>query len=82
MILPTKHLSQDRSLLNVGARVLRHLKQPKSVSALWEELPRFGKAEKSQGSELAYDDFVLTLDLLFLIGAIEMVKGQLTRKAT
>ena len=80
MILPSKHLSQDRALLNVGARVLQQLEQPKTVSALWEELPRFGKNEHSSGSPLPYDGFVLALDLLFLMGAIDMEDGLLARK--
>ncbi len=40
MILPAKHLSQDRALLTVGARLLAHLSQPLTVSALWEEVSR------------------------------------------
>ena len=81
MILPSKHLPQDRALLTVGSRVLQQLEQPKTVSALWEELPRFGKNAGFSGPALAYDGFVLALDLLFLIGAIEMEDGLLARKA-
>lgn len=40
MILPSKHLSQDRALLTVGARLLVHLSHPKTVSSLWEEISR------------------------------------------
>lgn len=35
MILPSKHLPQDRALLTVGAHVLTFLAHPKTVSALW-----------------------------------------------
>lgn len=38
MILPSKHLPQDRALLTVGGHVLTFLARPKTVSALWEEL--------------------------------------------
>ena len=82
MILPSKHLSQDRALLTVGARILQHLHQPKTVSALWEELPRRDEGESDSTSVLSYDGFVLSLDLLFLIGAIEMEEGLLARKAS
>ena len=80
MILPSKHLSQDRALLTVGARILQKLSQPKTVSALWEELPR--KTEKTRNSALplSYDGFVLALDLLFLIGTVELQEGLLSRK--
>lgn len=80
MILPSKHLSQDRALLTVGARILQRLQQPKTVSALWEELPRSGKEDSHSAPALSYDGFVLALDLLFLIDAIEMEDGLLARK--
>ncbi len=80
MILPSKHLSQDRALLTVGARVLQQLSQPKTVSALWEELPRNAAGRKNV-PPLRYDGFVLALDLLFLMGAIELEEGLLSRKS-
>ena len=36
MILPSKHLPQDRALLTVGGHVLTFLARPKTVSALWD----------------------------------------------
>ncbi len=80
MILPTKHLSQDRALLTVGARLLRHLAQPKTVSALWEEVSRSALTKESKKPALRYDAYVLTLDLLFLMGTIELQEGLLSRK--
>lgn len=80
MILPSKHLSQDRAFLTVGARILQHLFQPKTISALWEELPRQNAAGQNDAPPLRYDGFVLSLDLLFCIGAIELQDGLLIRK--
>jgi len=80
MILPTKHLSQDRALLTVGARLLAHLSQPKTVSALWEEISRMAITKDDKRPAPRYDAYVLTLDLLFLMGAIELRDGLLSRK--
>lgn len=80
MILPSKHLSQDRALLTVGARILRHLTRPMTVSALWEHLPRRGRSGRSAPA-LSYDGFVLALDLLFLLGAVELRSGLLSRRS-
>ena len=80
MILPSKHLSQDRALLTVGAAILRHLSHPVTVSALWEQMPRSVVDQKAP-SPLRYDGFVLALDLLFLIGAIKLREGLLVRGA-
>lgn len=80
MILPTKHLSQDRALLTVGARALTLLSRPKTVSALWEEISRSANPSEGRKPVLRYDAYVLTLDLLFLMGAIELQDGLLYRK--
>lgn len=80
MILPSKHLSQDRALLTVGAIILQHLSQPKAISTLWEEVPRKNSAGGNTAPPLRYDGFVLALDLLFLVGAIELRDGILTRR--
>ena len=81
MILPSKHLSQDRALLTVGAAILRQLLHPVTVSALWEQMPR-SVVDQKASSPLRYDGFVLALDLLFLIGAIELREGLLVRGAS
>lgn len=79
MILPSKHLSHDRALLSVGAVILRHLSLPITVSALWEEMSRHMQEQKAL--TIRYDGFVLALDLLFLIGAVELREGLLVRSA-
>ena len=80
MILPSKHLPQDRALLTVGASILRHLSHPVTVSALWEEFPRSPSVHRTQLA-LRYDGFVLALDLLYLMGAVELRDGLLVRSA-
>ena len=81
MILPSKHLPQDRALLTVGANILQKLNRPKTVSALWEELPRKNNPARISNTALSYEGFVLALDLLFLIGAVELQEGLLSRKS-
>jgi hypothetical protein len=81
MILPSKHLSQDRALLTVGAVILQHLSHPVTVSALWEQMPRTVVDQKAP-QPLRYDGFVLALDLLFLIAAIELREGLLVRSGS
>ncbi len=80
MILPSKHLSHDRALLTIGARILQDLALPKTVSALWEELRLQNTAGRYDLPSLRYDGFVLAIDLLFLIGAVEIHDGLLTRR--
>jgi len=71
-ILPTKHISTHRSLLGVGAKIIEHLYQPRTVSSLWS-------AVSTMPEVATFERFVLTLDLLYIIGAVEMDEGLLRR---
>lgn len=77
MILPSKHLGEDRALLTVGAEALALLHHPKTVSNLWHELHR----RRELRSPIAYDWFILSLDLLFALELIQMDRGRLSRVA-
>lgn len=80
MILPSKHLQQDRALLTVGAHVLTFLVRPKTVSALWEELNRHDASVAAMPRKITYDWFLLALDLLYTIGVIELESGLVERR--
>jgi hypothetical protein len=75
MILPTKHLPTERALLTVGAQLLTHLQEPKSVSRLWSDI----KHDPSQGNSLSFDWFVLALDLLSAMGIIHFANERIAR---
>ncbi len=79
MILPSKHLPQERALLTVGATILQFLSNPITISALWEEISRPMDGPKGT-PHLRYDLFVLALDMLFLLDAIELRNGLLYRR--
>ncbi len=79
MILPTKNISQDRALLTVGARILALMDQPLTVSALWDAVLRQSNPSK-KAFILHYDAFVLTLDLLYMMGALDLQDGVLHKK--
>ena len=82
MILPSKHLPQDRALLTVGGQVLGFLTRPKTVSALWEELRVHPKGiDVSLSRSISYDWFLLALDLLYALEAIKFENGLVTRSA-
>lgn len=76
MILPTKGLAVDRALLSVGAEVLRRLDRPKTVSRLWEQVRQ---RQSSLLETIPYDWFILALDLLYLLGAVDFEDGRVRR---
>ncbi len=80
MILPTKHIRPDRALLAVGGDLLVSLYEPRTVSGLWDDV-RAKRGDSGEPAPINYDWFVLALDLLFMIGVIELDRG-LLRKTT
>ena len=72
MILPTKYISIRYSLLGIGAELLKSLDTPKTVTALWS-------IAKTLPEVKTFQRYVLALDLLFILGAIEMRRGMLTK---
>jgi hypothetical protein len=81
MILPSKHLAQNRALLTVGARILVFLTRPKTVSSLWEA---WNDQPQSSSNEslvrISYDWFLLALNLLYMMNAIEINDGLIKRR--
>lgn len=75
MILPTKGVSSERALIAIGGDVLALLDEPKTVSKVWDEYRQ--KIDRDNGT--SFDWFVLSLDLLFLMGALDLDRGRLER---
>lgn len=81
MILPTKHLRPERALLTIGADLLRSLREPMTVSRLWDEIRTSRSSADGPFAPINYDWFVLALDLLYMMGAIEFESGLVQKAA-
>lgn len=81
MILPGKHLRQDRALLGVGAEILAQLNEPRSVSELWERV-RVTRQATPNASPLSFDWFILSLNLLYAISALDFANGLVSTRAS
>jgi hypothetical protein len=80
MILPGKHLRQDRALLSVGAEILVHLDEPRTVSELWERV-RQRRFSGSTLAPLSFDWFILSLNLLYAICVLDFSDGIVSTRA-
>ncbi|MCG3204917.1 MAG: hypothetical protein KCHDKBKB_01634 [Elusimicrobia bacterium] len=78
MILPTKRLPSDRSLIAVGADILSCIDQPKTVSRLWS-LVKEKTLNKGKSNTITFDWFVLGLDILFALSLVSLVEGRVMR---
>jgi hypothetical protein len=72
MILPTKHINPLDSLLGVGALILGRLKTTKTVTQLWDEM-------RDSPQVVTFERLVLGLDLLYMMGLVELDGGVIRR---
>ena len=70
MILPKKHLSLSESLFGFGAFLLQQLDTPTTVDDLWEYY-KDSYANKKYLIKFTFDQFIMALDYLYIIGAIK-----------
>ena len=72
MILPTKYIAPRQSLLGAAGLILRALDGAQTVTSLWEAL-------RSMPEVGAFERFIIALDLLYAMGAVELDAGLLRR---
>lgn len=70
MILPSKHVRVEQSLIGLGAVILARLERTRTVSSLWDAV---------RDDDVSFDRFSLCLSFLFGVGAVEF-DGPLLRK--
>ena len=74
MILPSKHISEEKALIGVGAVLLAELRSPQTVTSLWEKV----RTHRSVGT---FERFVLALDMLYITGVVSMSNGLIGRES-
>jgi len=74
MVLPTKHLRMERSLLGIGADLISLLHDPMSESQLWIAVQELKKSDKTP---LTFEWYILAISMLYSIGVVELRSGRL-----
>lgn len=72
MIMPSKYLREDETLIGVSAIILPLVERTGNLSTLWET----AKKMKAIGT---FERFILALDLLFLMGLVELHGDEIQR---
>jgi hypothetical protein len=72
VILPSKHIKLSSTLLNVGAILLNQIDGQYTVTLLWDSV-------KGHPEVRTFEKFILALDLLYLLGLIELKEGLIVR---
>lgn len=74
MILPDKYIPLEETYIGLGWLLLRKLDTPLDVLRLWRRV-------KDCPQVSTYHRFVLALDFLYVLGAIEFCDGKLKRRS-
>lgn len=72
MILPTKHVRPEASLLGVGAVILEEIGHPQTISRLWDKV-------RVTPEVRSFDRFVVALGFLYAIGVVDYREGFIQR---
>jgi hypothetical protein len=73
MILPSKHISLSESLLGLGGVLLQIIiKRSCSLEYVWQEYSKINNSKDTFPAYHSFDNVVLAVDLLFMIGAINI----------
>jgi len=70
MILPTKHIRISESLIGLGGYLLKLLKEPMTIDDLWIKYSKYNN--KKYPAYHNFDNLVLSLNLLYILGIIEI----------
>ena len=77
MILPTKHIPPNKALISISAEVFALVGSQSTTSSIWNQFQYNRRAVHKE--DISFDWFILALDFLYLIGAIEENNGLLVR---
>lgn len=72
MILPSKHIRFSESLLGLGGILINLIKEPLSIDEIWFKFSEINNNKKKLPAYHNFDNVVLALNYLFLIGAISL----------
>ncbi len=81
MLMPAKHIRLAESLIGLGSFVLDALPSPRTIDELWNEFQGINNTRRFPAYH-SFENLVLAVDFLFIIGAIdEDREGRLARCA-
>lgn len=72
MLLPSKHIPISDTYLGIGAVILHVLNEPKTARQLWSRL-------RDTPSVGTYDRFIYSLTMLYMLGLVDIVDGNLIK---
>lgn len=82
MILPSKHIRFSESLLGLGGILLSFINEPKTVDEIWFQYLEINNSKKVFPAYHNFDNVILALNYLYLIGVIQIDNNGKIQNAT
>ncbi|ASJ22494.1 ABC-three component system middle component 6 [Brachyspira hampsonii] len=78
-ILPNKHLKMYESLIFLSGLILKMLSNPTSIENIWQNVNKINK-NKKYNTIYSFDKVIKAVDMLYIIGLININKDGLLEK--
>jgi hypothetical protein len=78
MILPTKHTTIEQSLIGFGGYILKIVDEYNTIDLLWQKYQTDFRSQVYPVKH-TFDNLILTLTFLYIIGAINETQGELKK---
>ncbi|HAF27687.1 MAG TPA: hypothetical protein DCG75_01445 [Bacteroidales bacterium] len=75
MILPSKHIRFSESLLGLGGVILNIINEPKTIDEIWFKFSEINNNKRVFPAYHNFDNVVLALNYLFVVGAVSIDKN-------
>lgn len=75
--MPTKHIKAENALIGIGGEILALLETDKTVSRLFYDLQK--RRDYDELTTIHFDWFLLAIDFLYAIDAIQFEAGLLKK---
>lgn len=79
MILPSKHIKNCESLFGLSSIILTLIDKPSSIENLWSKFEDINNTKRCPTYH-SYDNFILAMDFLYLIGKVDLIDNKLVVK--
>jgi hypothetical protein len=78
VLLPTKHILAERSILGVASRILRYLQTPATIDEIWH---RFNEQQPASSRRVDFGWFILALCALYSLNRVSFDGAVLKRES-
>lgn len=71
MLMPKKHIRISESIIGLAGFILKLIQNDKTIDDLWLDFKKINNTDQLPANH-SFDNFLLAIDFLYMIGAINL----------